>query len=535
MAGVVLAIGVALLIPLAISFIYADGSWDSFLAPSIVMILSGGLGRWWTKPSSRRELAYISNRDVLLSVTAGWLLAALLGGVPYLIEGTFTNPINSTFESMSGFTTTGATLLPDIEAPSPSILFWRSMTQWLGGIGIVVLFVAVAPVLGFGAAWLLSAEVSGIGQPRLTPRIVDTAKVLLTIYLTLSVAEVIALLVAGMNLYDAVLHAFTTIATGGFNPKNASVGFYDSIAIEVVIIIFVTLSAVSFSLYFLLYTQRSLKVLLDRELLTYLGILVFSIVFVWSILIFEGEYGDAWWQALRYAAFDVTSILTTTGYITADFDEWDTGAKFTLLLLMFIGGVRRVYRWGHKGHPRGYRVQDNPRKPAPGCPSPGGYSAQAGRSRHSRKRAHSSPGSVRGVDTDLCVRHVSHCNSTKPRINFRRFRRRRDVERHRAGSRAGWRSGELYRGEQLRTRDTNAVQVARAAGDINCPCSVGPRILAPLTSDTQYLLRFRQVYNPTPHQARHELYSQLGRAVLQVQDRVDLDHVEGGNDPRFVY
>ncbi|HZY65726.1 MAG TPA: potassium transporter TrkG [Rubrobacteraceae bacterium] len=239
---------------------------------------------------------------------------------------------------MSGFTTTGATLLPDIEAPSPSILFWRSMTQWLGGIGIVVLFVAVAPVLGFGAAWLLSAEVSGIGQPRLTPRIVDTAKVLLTIYLTLSVAEVIALLVAGMNLYDAVLHAFTTIATGGFNPKNASVGFYDSIAIEVVIIIFVTLSAVSFSLYFLLYTQRSLKVLLDRELLTYLGILVFSIVFVWSNLIFEGEYGDAWWQALRYAAFDVTSILTTTGYITADFDEWDTGAKFTLLLLMFIGG-----------------------------------------------------------------------------------------------------------------------------------------------------------------------------------------------------
>lgn len=337
-AGVVLAIGVALLIPLAISFIYADGSWDSFLAPSIVMILSGGLGRWWTKPSSRRELAYISNRDVLLSVTAGWLLAVLLGGVPYLIEGTFTNPINSTFESMSGFTTTGATLLPDIEAPSPSILFWRSMTQWLGGIGIVVLFVAVAPVLGFGAAWLLSAEVSGIGQPRLTPRIVDTAKVLLTIYLTLSVAEVIALLVAGMNLYDAVLHAFTTIATGGFNPKNASVGFYDSIAIEVVIIIFMTLSAVSFSLYFLLYTQRSLKVLLDRELLTYLGILVFSIVFVWSILIFEGEYGDAWWQALRYAAFDVTSILTTTGYITADFDEWDTGAKFTLLLLMFIGG-----------------------------------------------------------------------------------------------------------------------------------------------------------------------------------------------------
>lgn len=166
----------------------------------------------------------------------------------------------------------------------------------------------------------------------------DTAKALVVVYLSLSVAEVIALLLAGMNLYDAVLHAFTTIATGGFNPKNASVGFYDSIAIEVIIIVFMALSAVSFALYFLLYTQRSLKALLDRELLTYLGILIFSIAFVWIILIYEGAYGDAWGQALRYAAFDVTSILTTTGYITADFDKWETGARFALLLLMFIGG-----------------------------------------------------------------------------------------------------------------------------------------------------------------------------------------------------
>ncbi|CAN5571289.1 TrkH family potassium uptake protein [soil metagenome] len=337
-AGVILAIGLSLLVPLAISFVYRDGSWISFLIPAAAMMTAGGLGFWMSRSASSRAVVHVSNRDVLFSVTMAWILAAVLGGVPYLVEGTFVNPINSTFEAMSGFTTTGATLLPDIEAPSQSILFWRSMTQWLGGIGIVVLFVAVAPVLGFGAARLLSAEVSGIDQPRLTPRIVDTAKALLIVYASLTVAEVIALLLAGMNLYDAVLHAFTTIATGGFNPKNASVGFYDSIAIEIVIIVFMALSAVSFALYYVLYTQRSLKALLDRELLTYVGILISSILFVWGILIYEGEYGDAWGQALRYAAFDVTSVLTTTGYITADFDNWDTGAKFALLLLMFVGG-----------------------------------------------------------------------------------------------------------------------------------------------------------------------------------------------------
>ncbi len=334
----ILALGVALLAPLAVSFIYADGSWKSFLFPATVMVLVGGAGSRAARTGSSRGPLYVSNRDVLLSVTLAWIFAALLGGVPYLISGTFVNPINSTFEAMSGFTTTGATMLEDIEAPSPSIQFWRCMTQWLGGIGIVVLFVAVAPVLGFGAARLLSAEVSGLGQPRLTPRIVDTAKALLVIYLILSAAEVVALLLAGMPLYDAVLHAFTTIATGGFNPKNASVGFYDSVAIETVIIVFMILSAVSFAVYYLLYTRRNWKVLLDRELLTYLGILAASVLFVWGILVYESHYEGAWGQAFRDAAFDTTSVLTTTGYITADFDEWPTGARFTLLLLMFVGG-----------------------------------------------------------------------------------------------------------------------------------------------------------------------------------------------------
>jgi trk system potassium uptake protein len=340
-AGVVLALGSSLLIPLVLSLLYHDGSWESFLLPAAGMIVAGGLGIWATRlrqSSSSRAIEYLSNQDVYLSVTLAWMLAALLGGVPFLIEGTFHSVVDSAFEAMSGFTTTGATLLSDIEAQTPSILFWRSMTHWLGGIGIVVLFVAVAPLLGVGAARLLGAEMSGLTQPRLTPRIANTAKALVVIYLTISLAETVCLLVAGMPLYDAVVHTFGTVATGGFSSKTASVGFYDSLAIEAIIAIFMTASGVSFSLYYLLYTRRTFDVVLDRELLAYLGIIVVSVFFVWGVLVFEGDYGDELGRALRDSAFTVSSIITTTGYVTADFDKWDTAAKVTLILLMFVGG-----------------------------------------------------------------------------------------------------------------------------------------------------------------------------------------------------
>jgi trk system potassium uptake protein TrkH len=336
-SGVVLALGVSLLIPLLLSGLYGDGSWKSFLLPAAVMSMAGAAGMRLTGSPGRAE-GYVSNRDVYLAVTLAWTLAALLGGVPFLIEGTFDSLLDSTFETMSGFTTTGATLLSDIEAETPSILFWRSMTQWLGGIGIVVLFVSVAPVLGAGAARLLGAEVSGLTQTRLTPRIADTAKVLLGIYLAISAAETVSLLAAGMSLYDAVVHTFTTVATGGFSTKTASIGFYDSLTIELIIVFFMTVSGISFSLYYLLYTRRRLDVLLDRELLAYLGILVVAVFFVWSVLVFEGTYGSSWGMALRDSTFSVSSIITTTGFITGDFDRWDTGAKIILVLLMFVGG-----------------------------------------------------------------------------------------------------------------------------------------------------------------------------------------------------
>ena len=289
-AGVILSLGLALLVPLILSLLYRDGSWKSFLIPAAVMIPLGVAG---LRASRLHSVGYVLDRDVYLSVTLAWVLAALLGGIPYIIEGTFTSLLDSTFEGMSGFTTTGSTLLSDIEAETPSILFWRSMTQWLGGIGIVVLFVAVAPTIGAGAARLLGAEVSGFTHTRLTPRIADTAKILTIIYLTLTVATTLALLLAGMNLYDAVVHAFTTVATGGFSPKGASIAFYDSLAIEAVLIIFMILSGVSFSLYYLLYARRRFDVVLDREVLTYLAIIVGAVLFVWGMLVFEGDLGSS--------------------------------------------------------------------------------------------------------------------------------------------------------------------------------------------------------------------------------------------------
>ncbi len=341
-AGVVLAIGAALVVPLAISLLYRDESWASFAVPSAAMVAAGGAGFWLARrpraASSGRIVEYVSNRDVYLSVTLAWILAAVLGGTPFLLEATFTSPLDSTFEAMSGFTTTGATLLSDIEAETPSLLFWRSMTQWLGGIGIVVLFVAVAPTLGVGAARLLGAEVSGLTQTRLTPRIADTAKALLVVYLAISASETVALLAVGMPLYDAVVHTFTTVATGGFSPKTASIGFYDSLAVEAVIVFFMVISGISFSLYYLLYTRRRFDVVLDRELLAYLGIIFGSVLLVWGVLVLEGDYGASAGQALRDAAFAVTSIITTTGYVTADFDTWDTAARVILVLLMFVGG-----------------------------------------------------------------------------------------------------------------------------------------------------------------------------------------------------
>jgi hypothetical protein len=367
---------------------------------------------------------------------------------------------------MSGFTTTGSTLLSDIEAQTPSILFWRSMTHWLGGIGIVVLFVAVAPRLGTGAARLLGAEVSGLTQPRLTPRIADTAKVLVVIYLAISVTETVALLAVGMPLYDAVINTFGTVATGGFSHKTASIGFYDSLAVEAIIIFFMTASGVSFSLYYLLYTRRRLDVLLDRELLAYLGIIVAAVFSIWGVLIFEGTYGDSAGQALRDPAFTVSSIITTTGFITADFDRWDTGAKITLVLLMFVGGCAGSTAGGHKGYPDSDRLpHDSARRLQDGTPA-GRHPPTDRRTRRARRDQDRRARALRRLDPDLqpCVLSGGPPRGTHP--DLLDHGGGDHAQRRGTGSRAGGSHRELRDRQPLRSGGAHGMHAAWEARDL---------------------------------------------------------------------
>jgi trk system potassium uptake protein TrkH len=240
------------------------------------------------------------------------------------------------FESMSGFTTTGASILTAIESLPKGLLFWRSLTHWLGGMGIVVLTVAVFPLLGIGGLQLIKAEAPGPTVDKLTPKIAGTAKILWIIYISLTVIETILLMFGGMDLFDALTHTFGTLATGGFSPKNTSVGFYNSAYIDWVITIFMVMAGINFALYFKLITGRLSSISKNTEFRSYLAIFAVA-----TIIIAFNLYGDTFKtiaDSFRYAAFQVASILTTTGYATDDFEKWPMLAQTVLFIVMFIGG-----------------------------------------------------------------------------------------------------------------------------------------------------------------------------------------------------
>jgi trk system potassium uptake protein TrkH len=303
--------------------------------PGLATLALGVVVLFATRTATRRGLTV---RPVagMLAVTLAWVGASLVGAVPFLAAGTFSSPLDAFFEAMSGFTTTGATLIADIEAQPDGLLMWRSMTQWMGGIGIVVLVVSIAPVSGPAIQRAFYAEVSGVTAERLTPRIVDTAKIISGIYLALSAGAVAAYLIAGMGLFDAVAHMFTTLATGGFSPRNDSIASFDSLPIELVAIVFMTLAGVNFAFYWRAIQGGPLRPQFT-EVRTFLLIMLVAIVAVTiSLLIADDVAGVA--EAARQSAFSVTSITTTTGYTTADFDSWNEFARLGLLVLMFVGG-----------------------------------------------------------------------------------------------------------------------------------------------------------------------------------------------------
>jgi trk system potassium uptake protein TrkH len=306
----------------------------SFIIPAAAGIIFLGLMLFITRKDGK---PYLTNREGFLFVTLSWITASLLGALPFFLSGYIPSFIDALFETMSGFTTTGASILTKVEDLPRSLLLWRATTHWLGGMGIVVLTVAIFPLLGFGGLRLMEAESPGPSVDKITPRISGTAKIFWLIYVGLTVAEILFLFAGRMPLFDAVSHAFATMATGGFGVKNASIGHYDSAYFDVVITIFMLLAGINFTLHFRLLHGKARLVLKDPELRLYLGIFAVSTLLIAIDLKNHGIFGS-FGKALRFAGFQSSSILTTTGFATADFASWPWASQALLFFLMFIGG-----------------------------------------------------------------------------------------------------------------------------------------------------------------------------------------------------
>lgn len=303
-----------------------------FLIPSVSVLGGGAL----LLLALRGDFGELSTRDGFLLVSAAWVAASAVGALPFWLSGAIPSYVDAYFETMSGFTTTGASILTDIEALPRSMLFWRSLTHWLGGMGIIVLTVALLPLLGVGGLQLIRAEAPGPTVDRLTPKITGTAKILWTSYLVLSLIETVLLLLGGMTLFDALTHTFGTMATGGFSPRAASVGAYDSPFIQWVITIFMVAAGINFVMYFRAVSGRFNLIARDTELRIYLTIFVAATLLATFSL--WGARFDTFGASLRHGAFQVASILTTTGFATDDFAVWPAFAQIVLYLLMFVGG-----------------------------------------------------------------------------------------------------------------------------------------------------------------------------------------------------
>ncbi len=321
-----------MLLPALYSLLAADENARAFGIPAVVALTLGvGLSFVIRNPS-----AYVSRRDVFLIVVLGWLGLAAIGSLPFVLSGLM-RPVDAFFETMAGFTTTGASTILTPEEVAPSLLLWRSLTQWVGGIGIVLLFVAVGPRVGFGATQLYSAEVATPMPERITPRIRDTAKILAYVYGALTFGIMAALLLAGMALFDAVNHALTTVSTGGYSTRSDSIAAFNSWAIELCVVVGMLLSGVNFALYFQAAQGRLGRVLGNRELLAYLGIAAAGTVLM-TVSLYVFDYQDSPVFAFREALFQSVSLLTGTAFSsTADWKAWDPFSQGLLMLLMAIG------------------------------------------------------------------------------------------------------------------------------------------------------------------------------------------------------
>lgn len=278
----------------------------------------------------------IKAKEGLMIVGLGWILVSLFGSLPFVFSGSIPSFVDAFFETVSGFTTTGSTIIDNVEVLPKGILFWRSFTHWIGGMGILVFTIALIPTLGVGGFQIFKVESPGPAPDRIVPKVRDTAKVLYITYFVITILQIVFLLFGGMSLFDSTLHTFGTVGTGGFGIKNDSVGAYDSTYIHLVIGTFMILSGVNFSLYYYLFKGKWREVVDNGELKLYLGIIIMAITLI-TININSTIYHNIG-LSLRDSFFQVGSIITTTGYSTVNFDKWPTFSKSILFLLMFVGG-----------------------------------------------------------------------------------------------------------------------------------------------------------------------------------------------------
>lgn len=324
--------GMAMIFPLLVGLYYEDGS---LIPMGISMSVTVAAGSFLYLLFSKAEAEFISQREGMAIVALGWTGVGLFGAIPFYLGEINIGITDAVFESVSGFTTTGASILPNIEAVSKGLLFWRSFIQWLGGMGIIVLSVAILPFLGVGGMQLYKAEVPTPVPDKLKPRIRDTAIILWRVYALISLVEVILLVLGGMNIYDALCHTFATMPTGGFSTKNASVAHYNSVYFDCVFIIFMLIAGINFSLHYQMIRGKPLALWRDSECRFFLGAVAVMTCAV-SLDVFRTVY-DTLADALRYGAFQVVSIVTTTGYATADYEKWPAMSQLILLVCMFLG------------------------------------------------------------------------------------------------------------------------------------------------------------------------------------------------------
>ncbi|WP_297420026.1 TrkH family potassium uptake protein [Thermococcus sp.] len=347
---IIILLGFAFVLPLIVAL--NDGtSLKPFLIPLLISVVLGLLLRMLDRNPE------VGTKEAFLLVSLSWLAVAIMGALPYIISGksSLANPVNALFESMSGFTTTGATVLNNFSEPSQAILFWRQLTQWLGGMGIVVLAIAILPRLSVGGAELMSLEAPGPQLQKLTPHIRQTARIFWAIYIGLTLLETGILtllhyigLAPKMTAYMALVHAFTTMSTGGFSPLAASAGAF-SPATQWVIIVFMILAGANFALFWYLL-RGDFRILRNEEFRAYMSVLVALSLLLVPML--NRQYGFSFLPAFRQALFQVTSIVTTTGYATMNFANWVLPAQAVLFFAMFIGGSSgstagsiKVVRW----------------------------------------------------------------------------------------------------------------------------------------------------------------------------------------------